>query len=131
MAKVISQARLKLCSLVLTLLDLKNAVGDVYHNLIQEILNYHPIPEQIKYLIRSLYTNFNTSILTYDLHTLFITVGRGVLQGYCLSPFLFNLCFNTFIQHIKSDKFCQCGQWHSLCSQTNSHVSVCWQCSGT
>ncbi len=38
-----------------------------------------------------------------------ITVGRGVLQGDCLSPLLFNMCFNTFIQHIKTDKYRQFG----------------------
>ena len=95
--------------LVITLLDLKNAFGEIHHNLIQEVLNYHHVPEHIKYLIRSLYTDFKTSILTYDFHIPFITVGRGVLQGDCLSHLLFNLCFNTFIQHIKSEKFRQCG----------------------
>jgi hypothetical protein len=39
----------------------------------------------------------------------FIYVGRGVLQGDCLSPLLFNMCFNTFIQHIKAEKYRQCG----------------------
>ena len=36
-------------------------------------------------------------------------VGRGVLQGECLSPLLFNMCFNTFIQHIRTDKYRQFG----------------------
>ena len=38
-----------------------------------------------------------------------IIVWRGVLQGDCLSPLLFNLCFNTFFQHIKADQYCQNG----------------------
>ncbi|CAB3993797.1 Hypothetical predicted protein, partial [Paramuricea clavata] len=38
-----------------------------------------------------------------------MTVGRGVLQGDCLSPLLFNMCFNTFIQHIKAEKYRQFG----------------------
>ena len=33
-----------------------------------------------------------------------IKVERGVLQGDCLSPLLFNLCFNTLIQTIKQRK---------------------------
>jgi hypothetical protein len=31
------------------------------------------------------------------------------LQGDCLSPLLFNMCFNTFIQHIKAEKYHQFG----------------------
>ena len=30
-----------------------------------------------------------------------IPIKRGVLQGDCLSPQLFNVCFNTFIQYVK------------------------------
>ena len=38
-----------------------------------------------------------------------IPVRRGVLQGDCLSPLLFNMCFNTFVQHIKVEKYRQFG----------------------
>ena len=48
-------------------------------------------------------------ILTNEFRTPFLSVGRGVLQGDCLSPLLFNLCFNTFLQHIKSGKYRQFG----------------------
>ena len=91
------------------LLDLKNAFGEVHHNLIQTALDYHHIPDHIKSLVKSLYTDFKTSILTNEFRTPFISVGRGVLQGDCLSPLLFNLCFNTFLQHIKSEKYRQFG----------------------
>ena len=36
------------------------------------------------------------------------------MQGDCLSPLLFNLCFNTFIQHIKSEKYQQFGFSYKL-----------------
>ena len=39
----------------------------------------------------------------------FLHVGRGVLQGDYLSPLLFNLCLNTFIQHRKAEKYKQFG----------------------
>ena len=32
-----------------------------------------------------------------------------MLQGDCFSPLLFNMCFNTFIQLIKADKYRQFG----------------------
>ena len=114
MAYIINQARIKQRSLVITLLDLKNAFGEINHNLIHSVLGYHHIPDHIKILIKSLYTNFKTSIIMSSFNTPFIIVGRGVLQGDCLSPLLFNLCFNTFIQHIKSDQYCQFGFSHKL-----------------
>ena len=109
MANIINKARIKQRSLVNTLLDLKNAFGEAHHNLIQSILEHHHIPDHIKNVIKSLYTDFKTSVITSEFRTPFITVGRGVLQGDCLSPLLFNMCFNTFIQHIKADKCRQFG----------------------
>ena len=41
MANIINKARIKQRSLVITLLDLKNAFGEVHHNLIQSVLGYH------------------------------------------------------------------------------------------
>ena len=74
-------------------------------------MKYHHIPAHIKNLIQDLYTDFETSIITEQFNTPFINVGRGVFQGDCLNPLLFNMIFNTFIQHIKSEKFRQLGFW--------------------
>ena len=109
MADIINKARIRQRSVVITLLDLKNAFGEVHHNLIQSVFDYHHIPEHIKFVIKSLYTDFQTSIITSEFRTPFISVGRGVLQGDCRSPLLFNMCFNTFIQHIKAEKYRQFG----------------------
>ncbi|CAB4018711.1 Hypothetical predicted protein [Paramuricea clavata] len=113
LAHIINKARVKQRSLIITLLDLKNAFGEVHHILIYEVLEYHHIPDHIKNLVSSLYTDFQASIITEQFNTSFITVGRGVLQGDCLSPLLFNMAFNTFIQHIKSEKYRQLGFWKS------------------
>ena len=40
MANIINKARNKQRSLVITLLDLKNAFGEVHHNLITSVLDY-------------------------------------------------------------------------------------------
>jgi len=109
MANIIDKARTKQRSLVLTLLDLKNAFGEVHHNLIEEVLLYHHIPAKAKALISSLYTDFHTSVITDDFLTPAIPVRKGVLQGDCLSPLLFNMCFNTFIQYIRQEKYKQLG----------------------
>ena len=86
MPNIINKARIKQRSLVITLLDVKNAFGEVHHNLIQSVLEYHHVPDHIKDIVKRLYTNLKTSVITSDFHTPFITVGRGVLQGDCLSP---------------------------------------------
>ena len=105
MSHVIDKARIKQRSLVITLLDLKNAFGEVHHNLIKSVLSYHHIPSHVQALISNLYLDFKTSIITEEFQTPAISVRRGVLQGDCLSPLLFNLCFNTFIQFIKAEKY--------------------------
>ena len=109
MTNIINQARIKQRSVVITLIDLRNAFGEVHHNLIQSVLDYHHIPKHVSDIIKSLYTDFHTAVITSDFSTPFMHVGRGVLQGDCLSPLLFNMCFNTFIQHIRTDKYRQFG----------------------
>ena len=107
LAQIIRQAKLTQRTLVITLLDLKNAFGEVHHNLIIEILKYHHMPNELQNMISDLYGNFTTRIACKDYFTDPILVERGVLQGDCLSPLLFNLMFNSFIQTIKSDEFKQ------------------------
>ena len=58
MADISNKARTKQRSLVITLLDLKKVFGEVHHNLIQTALDYHDIPDHIKSLVKSLYTDF-------------------------------------------------------------------------
>ena len=66
---------------------------------------YHHIPDQIQQLIKNVYSDFYTSIISERFHSPFIKVDRGVLQGDFLSPLTFNLCFNTFIRYIANQKF--------------------------
>ena len=87
--------------------DLKNAFGEVHHNLIKCILEYHHVPFEIQSLVENLYKDFQTSIFTTSYSTPFIPISRGVLQG--LSPLLFNMIFNTFITSIRSQEFEQLG----------------------
>ena len=109
MAYLINHSKRKQRSIVITLIDLKNAFGEVHHNLIKCILEYHHVPFEIQSLVESLYKDFQTSILTKSYSTPFIPINRGVLQGDCLSPLLFNMIFNTFITSIRSQEFEQLG----------------------
>ena len=88
----------------ITLLDLKNAFGEIDHNAIMKVLEFHHFPEHIKLLVKAYYTNYNVSIGTDNFTTDPIVVEKGVLQGDCLSPLLFNLVVNTLLKTIDSEK---------------------------
>ena len=90
--------------MVVTLFDLKNAFGEVEHNLIMKILDYHYVPDEIKSIIWEYYHDYTISIGTKDYVTDPVIVGKGVLQGDCLSPLLFNMCFNSLLKCIDDER---------------------------
>ena len=104
---LIDQPRIKQRSL--TLLDLKNAFGEVDHMLIKTTLGYHHIPDFASDIILNIYNDFYMTILTKSYATDFIRVEKGVLQEDSLSALLFNMVINTFIQHIKKEYYTQLG----------------------
>ena len=53
MENIINQSRLKQRSIVITLIDLRNAFGTVNHHLIKTVLQYHYIPDNISNTISS------------------------------------------------------------------------------
>jgi len=84
------------------------------------VLKYHHIPGHIQIWISSLFSNFQTSIISNSFQSPFISMGRGILQGDCISSMTFNLCFNTFINYISAQKINQIG------FSTRSLSSVHW-----
>ena len=106
---LIDHARKKQKNLTITLIDLRIAFGEVHHNLIDTIFEYHHVDQQARDIVKLLYRDFYTSVITDATTSDFIKVSKGVLQGDCLSPLLFNLVINTFIQHIKQNHYNQLG----------------------
>ena len=101
---MINHARKRQRDLFITLIDLRNAFGEVHHSLLNKVLEYHHVPIEVKSLIQNMYKDFHISVGTKRFITDRIKVERGVLQGDCLSPLLFNMCFNTLIQTIRQKK---------------------------
>ena len=58
----------------------------------------HHIPENIKLLISEYYDDYAITIATDQYKIDPLIVGKGVLQGDCLSPLFFNLVVNTLIK---------------------------------
>ena len=73
--------------------------------IIQSVLCYHHIPDEINCTVKFLYCDFRLSIITNDFCTKHIAVEKGVLQGDSISPLIFNLIINNFIQYVKEEKF--------------------------
>ena len=96
MGNIISKTLINWRSSVITSLDLKNGYEEVHHKLASSVPTYHHVPESIKSLISGFYTNFKTSIIMDYYSSPAFPVRRGLLQGDCLSPLLFNMYSNIF-----------------------------------
>ena len=92
---MINHARRYQRNLVITLLDLKNAFGELDYN-----LHYHHVPDHILSLIGSFNTNYTISVGTNDFITNPINIEKGVLQGGSLSPLIFDMCFNPLVPDV-------------------------------
>ena len=73
---VTKHARLKQGFVVITLLDLKNAFGEIGRNLIDIVPSYHHIPQTAQLLIANLYTAFHSSIISDSFTTPAIPIQR-------------------------------------------------------
>ena len=109
MGHIINKARTIQRSLVVTLLNLESAFGEVHHNFMTSVLSNHHVPSHIQNLVSCLYLDFKNASSQINFKLLSFHDRRGILQGDCLSPLLFNLCFNTFIQYVKAEKCQQLG----------------------
>ena len=75
---MINHARGKQHQIIITLLDLKNAFGEVDHLLLLKTLEYHHIPENIKLVISEYYDDYVITIATDQYKTDPLIVGKGV-----------------------------------------------------
>ena len=61
---IIKHAENKQRQIIITLLDLKHASGEVDHKSLLKVLKYHHIPDEIKLLITDYYNNYSITIGT-------------------------------------------------------------------
>jgi Reverse transcriptase (RNA-dependent DNA polymerase) len=108
-------------SLYVALFDLRNAFGEVDHELIRTSLEYHNIPVHMINIFNGIYSDFNVNIACNDELTTSIKVQRGVLQGDPCSPLLFNVCFNSLMKVMDTDNYKKLGYiWGNRKSQSTN-----------
>ena len=89
LAYVINNARKSQRSLIVTLLDLRNAFREVHH------LEHHHVPDCIQEIVNNLYCCFKTYVLTDDFVT-DLTHMKKFLQWDCFTP---------LVKHKKYEQF--------------------------
>ena len=101
---IITDAKRHSRSIVVTLLDLRNAFGEVHHSLIRSVMEYHHLPSIFRDLFDAIYTDSHIKIAVSKEWTSNLGVRKGVLQGDPCSPLLFNPCFNTLMRIFREKK---------------------------
>ena len=94
MSHTINHSKLKQKGLTITLIDLKNAFGEVNHNVIHSVLQYHHVPNDVCPIMQNLYSVFHLAVITKNFTCNLIKVKRGVLQGDSFSLWRLTRSFN-------------------------------------
>ena len=81
----------------------------VDHNKLWKILKEMGIPDHLTFLFRNLYASQEATVRTGYGKTDGFQIGKGVLQGYILSPCLFNL----HAEYIMRNAVLEEAQWES------------------
>jgi len=106
---ILGDAKKRHRGMVAVLLDLRNAFGEVQHNLIRSSLRYHHVPDTFINIFNIIYSDFRITVSCRDQTTAPIVVNKGVLQGDPCSPLLFNLCFNSLMRLLELPAYLQMG----------------------
>ena len=88
---IIKKAREFQKNIYFCFIDYAKAFDCVHHNKLWKILKDMGMPDHLTCLLRSLYAGQEATVRTGHGTTDWFQIGKGVLQGYILSPSLFNL----------------------------------------
>ena len=86
------------------LLRLRQTFDCVDHNKLWKILQELGIPDHLTCLLRNLYAGQEATVRTGHGTTDLLQIGKGVHQGYILSPCLFNLYAEYIMQNARLDE---------------------------
>ena len=85
-------------------IDYAKTFDYVDHNKLWTILKEMGIPDHLTYLLKNLYAGQEATVRTGHGTTDWLQIGKGVYQGYILSPFLFNLYAEYIMQNVRLDE---------------------------
>ena len=85
-------------------IDYTKAFDYVDHNKLWKILQEMGIPDHLTCVLRNLFVGQEATVRTLHGKTDWFKTGKGVWQGYILSPYLFNLYAEFIMQNSRLDE---------------------------
>ena len=101
---IIEKARKFQKNIYFYFIDYAEACGCVYHNKLWKILQKMGIPDPLTCLLRHLYESQEATVTTRHGTMDWFKIGKGVHQGYILSPCLFNFYAEYIMQNAGLDE---------------------------
>ena len=80
-----------------------------------KVLKEMGIPDHLTCLLRNLYAGQEATLRTEHRTTDYFQIGKGVRQGYVLSPCLFNLYAGYIMRNAGPDEAQDCWQKYQIC----------------
>ena len=101
---IIEKAREFQKNIYFCFIDYTKAFDCVDHNKVWKILNEMGTPDHLTCLLRNLYAGQEATVRTGHGTTDWFQIGKGVHQGYILSPCLLNLCAEYIMSNAGLDE---------------------------
>ena len=103
LSQLIREAKQQKKNLVVSWLDIANAYGSMPHTLIQIALRQSHVPEKIRDLIRSYYSDVKIRFTTEEFTTEWQRVEKGIITGCTLSVVLFALTMTMLVLSVRRE----------------------------
>ena len=103
LSQLIREAKKEKKNLVVTWLDIANAYGSIPHSVIISALEAAHVPEPVRNLVASYYSNVNIRFTTNNFTTKWQRVEKGIITGCTLSVILFSLSMSWLIDSVKNE----------------------------
>ena len=101
---IIKKAREFQKNIYFCFIDYAKAFDCVGHNKLWKILKVMGVPDHLTCLLRNLYADQKATVRTGHGTTDWFQIGKGVCQGYILSPCLFNLYAEYIMSNARLDE---------------------------
>ena len=101
---IIKKARKFQKNIYYCFIDYIKAFDCVDHNKVWKILKVMGVPDHLTCLLRNLYADQKATVRTGHGTTDWFQIGKGVCQGYILSPCLFNLYAEYIMSNARLDE---------------------------